>query len=62
MKILHFVLFVLSPSVRKCLIGKGIDPDTVYLNDYKFMSKVFYILVPLIIYLNFANLDQNLWI
>ena len=45
MKILHYTLFVLSPPVRKYLIRKGVDPDTVYLNDFKFMQRVFHILV-----------------
>ena len=37
MKILHYALFVASASVRKYIIEKGIDPETVYLNDFKFM-------------------------
>ena len=45
MKIINYTLFVASGSVKKYLLGKGIDPDTVYLNDYKFMLKIFHILV-----------------
>lgn len=45
MKIIHYALFVLSPSVKKYLIKKGVDPETVYLNDYKFVERVFHILV-----------------
>lgn len=37
MKIMHYSIFVMSPSVKKYLIEKGVDPDTVYLNDFKFM-------------------------
>jgi len=54
MKIIHFAMFVLSPTVRTYLFKKGVDPDTVYLNDLKFMSKIFNILVSLnILFYNF---------
>jgi hypothetical protein len=45
MKIINYALFFASGSVKKYLYEKGVDPDTVYLNDYKFMKKVFHILV-----------------
>lgn len=45
MKIINYSLFVASASVKNYLFSKGVDPDTVYLNDFKFMSKVFKILV-----------------
>ena len=45
MKIIHFALFVSSGSVLQFLVDRGVDPDTVYLNDYKFMKRVFKILV-----------------
>lgn len=45
MKIINYSLFVASGSVKSYLDSKGVDPDTVYLNDYKFMKKVFKILV-----------------
>jgi len=43
MKILHYVLFYSSSSVRNYLYSKDIDPNTVHLNDQKFMERVFYI-------------------
>jgi hypothetical protein len=46
MKIIHYVLFVYAPTVKNYLIRKGVDPDTIYLNDYKFLKRVFHILVP----------------
>ena len=45
MKILHFALFYCSVSVRNYLYSKDIDPDTIHLNDYKFMERTFYIVV-----------------
>jgi hypothetical protein len=53
MKIISFVLFVASHSVKHYLFHNGVDPDTVYMNDYKFMQRVFKILVlkPIIILL-----------
>jgi len=45
MKIISFALFVASQSVKQFLYGNGVDPDTVYMNDYRFMQKVFKILV-----------------
>ncbi len=45
MKVIHYTLFVYAPTVKAYLLKKGVDPETVYLNDYKFMSKVFHILV-----------------
>lgn len=38
-------MFVYAPRVKSYLVKKGVDPDTVYLNDYKFMQRVFHILV-----------------
>jgi hypothetical protein len=45
MKILHYVLFYSSNAVRNYLYSKEIDPLTIHMNDYKFMEKMFYILV-----------------
>ena len=45
MKIMHYVLFVMSGQVKNYLFKKGVDPDTVYLNDFKFMQRIFHILV-----------------
>jgi len=45
MKIINYTLFVASNSVRKYILLKGVDPDTAFLNDYKFMRAVFHILV-----------------
>ncbi len=45
MKVIHYALFVMSPTVKTFLFKKGVDPDTVYLNDLRFMQKVFSILV-----------------
>ncbi len=45
MKIINYSLFVASSSVKTYLFSKGVDPETVYLNDLKFMKKIFKILV-----------------
>jgi hypothetical protein len=45
MKIINYTLFVASNSVRKYLHQRNVDPDTAFLNDYKFMKAVFHILV-----------------
>ena len=45
MKILHYVLFYSSNAVRNYLYSKEIDPLTIHLNDYKFMERMFYIIV-----------------
>lgn len=45
MKILHYVLFYSSEAVRNYLYSKEIDPLTIHLNDYKFMERIFFILV-----------------
>ena len=45
MKILHYVLFYSSTAVRNYLYSKDIDPLTIHLNDYKFMERIFYIIV-----------------
>jgi len=47
MKIINYTLFVASNSVRKYLHQRNVDPDTAFLNDYKFMRAVFHILVSL---------------
>ena len=57
MKIIHFALFVSSSSVMQFLVDRGVDPDIVYLNDYKFMKSVFKILVSLY---PFNNVDVHL--
>ena len=48
MKILHYVLFYSSSSVRNFLYSKDIDPMTVHLNDQKFMERVFYIITDIL--------------
>ena len=45
MKIISYTLFVCSGGVLKYMVERGVDPDTVYLNDIKFMKRVFKILV-----------------
>ena len=45
MKILHYVVFYASGSVRNYLYSKEIDPMTIHLNDYKFMEKIMFIFV-----------------
>lgn len=45
MKILHFTIFYASKAVANYLFSKDIDPNTVHLNDYKFMEKIFAIAV-----------------
>ncbi len=45
LKILHYALFAASPSVRDHLFAKGTDPDTVHLNDLKFLTRVLLLLV-----------------
>jgi hypothetical protein len=45
MKILHYAVFYCSSNVRAYLFSQGIDPNTVYLNDFKFMEKIFFIIV-----------------
>lgn len=52
MKILNYTMFVSSTSVQRYIFSKGVDPDTVYLNDYKFMKSVLHILVRLAMYDN----------
>ena len=47
MKILHYVIFYSSTSVRNYLYSKEIDPMTIHLNDYKFMERIFYIITNL---------------
>jgi hypothetical protein len=54
MKIINYTLFVASNSVRKYLHQRNVDPDTAFLNDYKFMKAVFHILVSIPI-LKFSN-------
>ena len=50
MKILHYVLFYCSNSVRNYLYSKEIDPMTIHLNDFKFMERTFYIIVSIFYY------------
>eukprot|EP00347_Sterkiella_histriomuscorum_P013163 403365769 len=58
MKIINYSMFVASASVKNYLYGKGVDPDTVYLNDFKFMKKVFKILVSIFGYKPSITLEQ----
>ena len=50
LKILHYALFGASTSVKRYLFSNGVDPDTIHLNDFKFMKTVIYILVNLFNY------------
>lgn len=43
MQILHYALFYSSSWVRNYLYSREIDPNTVHLNDYKFMERAFFI-------------------
>lgn len=43
MKILHYALFYSSSWVKNYLYSKEIDPNTVHMNDKKFMEKTFFI-------------------
>lgn len=45
MKILHYSVFYASKAVSNWLYAQEIDPNTVHLNDYKFMERIFYITV-----------------
>ena len=45
MKILHYAVFYASKSVANYLYAQEIDPNTVHMNDYKFMEKIFFIIV-----------------
>jgi hypothetical protein len=58
MKILNYTLFVYSASVKKHMFEQSVDPDTVYMNDYKFMHKVFHILVNIFRYKPSITLEQ----
>ena len=44
MKILHYALFYSSSYVKNYLYSKEIDPNTIHLNDFKFMERTFYII------------------
>lgn len=45
MKILHYCLFFSSKIVTNYLYTKDIEPNTIYLNDYKFMERVMFITI-----------------
>ena len=45
LKVLHYALFGASQSVKAHLFAKGVDPDTIHLNDMKFFKTIVYILV-----------------
>jgi hypothetical protein len=44
MKILHYVIFFSSNAVKNYLYSKEIDPNTIHLNDFKFMERIFFII------------------
>ena len=48
MKILHYVIFFSSNAVKNYLYSKEIDPNTIHLNDFKFMERIFYIITNLL--------------
>lgn len=58
LKVLHYALFAASPTVKNHLIASGIDPDTVHLNDLKFLTRVMYILVNIFSYRPQITIDQ----
>jgi hypothetical protein len=60
MKILHYVIFYYSGSVRNYLYSKEIDPMTIHLNDYKFMEKIMFIIVSC--HKFFILTDEHFWV
>lgn len=40
----------MSPTVREYLFEKGVNPDTMFLNDEKFLAKVLHLLVNILGY------------
>ena len=58
LKIIHYAMFAASPSVRDHLFANGVDPDTVHLNDLKFLTRVLYILVNMFGYRPKITIDQ----
>lgn len=57
LKILHYALFGCSKTVKGYLFANGVAPDTIHLNDYKFMKAIVYILVNLFNYKVKISLD-----
>ena len=57
LKIMHFGLFGVSKTVSHWLFSKGVDRDTVHLNDYKFFKQALHILVNLFGYKPQITLD-----
>ena len=45
MKLLHYTLFYSSKIVTNYLYTRDIEPNTIYLNDYKFMERVLFITI-----------------
>ena len=58
MKVLHYALFGVSGPVKKFIFANGIDPDTVHLNDHKFMKTVLHLLANLFHYRPRVTIDQ----
>lgn len=58
LKILHYAVFGASTAVKKYLFSNGVDPDTIHLNDFKFMKAIIYILVNLFNYKVKITIDQ----
>ena len=50
LKVIHYTLFGASQKVTKYLFANGVDPETQYLPDVKFMTRVFAILVSIFNY------------
>ena len=48
MKILHFAVFYASGKVRNYLYSQEIDPQTIHLNDFKFMERMMFIITNLL--------------
>lgn len=58
LKVLHYAFFGASPTVRQFLMASGVDPDTQYLPDLKFLTRVLSILVSLFHYKPHLTLEQ----
>lgn len=58
MKILHFAVFYASSNVKNFLYSHEVDPDTIHLNDFKFMEKMYYICTNLLGVKPRVNIEQ----
>lgn len=58
MKVLHYTFFGASPTVRQYLYANGLDPDTQYLPDIKFLTRILAILVSQFHYKPHLTMEQ----